>query len=67
MSTCLHIPKGSEYHFGSGGSKTVIIITPNKEVYKLFPIIATINDPKNNLKNLKRCFFRYLFRSQGIY
>ena len=35
-SLCKNIPKNSKKIFGSGGSQTVIVITPDKKVYKYF-------------------------------
>lgn len=38
-SLCKSIPKGSKKVFGNGGSKTVIVITPDKKVYKYFMVL----------------------------
>jgi len=39
-SLCKNIPKDSKKIFGSGGSRTVIIITPEKKVYKYFTVFS---------------------------
>jgi hypothetical protein len=39
-SLCKSIPKNSKKIFGSGGSKTVIVITPDKKVYKYFMVFS---------------------------
>ena len=44
-------PKKAKLLFGSGGSKTVIAITDDNQVYKYFPIIShpnNINQIKSN-------------------
>ena len=56
-SLCKSIPKGSKKVFGSGGSQTVIVITPDKKVYKYFIVIST----KTNRKN-----FPYLILAKDI-
>lgn len=39
-SLCENIPEKSIKIFGSGGSKTVIIITPERKVYKYFTVLS---------------------------
>ena len=57
-SLCKSIPKGSKRIFGSGGSKTVIVITPDKKVYKYFMVFSykDMDDKwiKNELKDFNR-------------
>lgn len=49
-SLCKSIPKGSKKVFGSGGSQTVIVITPDKKVYKYFIVISSKNNEKDFYK-----------------
>ena len=49
---CKSIPKNSKKIFGSGGSQTVIIITPKNEVYKFFIVFSRKDkDDKRKKKN----------------
>ena len=52
---CEKIPKNSIKLFGSGGSQTVIIITPDKKVYKYF-INFSYMDTKYRIKKEKEIF-----------
>lgn len=51
MSICT-IPTGAKLLFGSGGSATIIAITPKNEVFKYFPIIVRPNTTKKNIMEL---------------
>lgn len=51
-SLCNSIPKKSKKIFGSGGSKTVIIITPDNKVYKYFMVFSH-KDSNDRSKNRK--------------
>lgn len=51
---CKSIPKNSKKIFGSGGSQTVIIITPKNEVYKFFIVFSRKDkDDKRKKKEMK--------------
>lgn len=55
MTIC-KIPNKSKLVFGSGGSKTIIAITPEKQVYKYFPILLYLFDGQNMVQELKNKF-----------
>ncbi len=55
MSIC-KIPKNSKLLFGSGGSKTIIAITPENQVFKYFPILLYLYDGQHKVKELKDIF-----------
>lgn len=57
MSIC-KLPKGSRLLFGSGGSLTIIAITPKKEVFKYFPLIITPDTSKKQVMEIKNFFKR---------
>lgn len=57
MSIC-KLPKGSRLLFGSGGSNTIIAITPKKEVFKYFPLIITPDTSKKQIMEQKNFFKR---------
>lgn len=50
MHNKCNIPKKAKLLFGSGGSETIIAITPKKDVYKYFPLIIKKGTPKKDIK-----------------
>lgn len=55
MSIC-KLQKNSKLFFGSGGSETIIAITPDKKVFKYFPIIVMLGTPKKSINDIKKEF-----------
>jgi hypothetical protein len=53
MNNICKIPKNSKFYYGSGGSTSIIVITPDKKAYKYFIVIINI---LNNKKNIKKIF-----------
>jgi len=53
---CEKIPLKSRRIFGSGGSRTIIVITPTNQVYKFFPVFTYVdkNTPKDTENQLKQ-------------
>ncbi len=54
-SLCKSIPKNSKKVFGSGGSRTVIVITPNQKIYKYFINFQNVDTNINKIskENIK--------------
>jgi len=51
-----NLPEKADYFFGSGGSDTIIAITPDKNVYKYFPLVVYFNTSKRSILNIKKDF-----------
>ena len=55
---CKSIPKNSKKIFGSGGSQTVIIITPKNEVYKFFIVFSRKDNNDTHKKKEMKDYMR---------
>jgi hypothetical protein len=55
MNIC-KIPPKSKLLFGHGGSRTIIVITKNNEVYKYFPLISYVDQSDKSIERYQNEF-----------